>query len=67
VQGLADDLDIKKIIRALKKAFQCNGSIIVDEELGEIVQLSGDQRSNVRDFFVSQEICHDDQIVIHGG
>ena len=67
IQGLADDLDVKRITRALKKTFQCNGSIVNDVELGEIVQLSGDQRSNVRDFFVSQEICHDDQIVIHGG
>lgn len=38
-----------------------------DEELGEIIQLSGDQRTNVREFFVDQEVCHDDQIVIHGG
>ena len=27
----------------------------------------GDQRTNVKDFFVDQEVCHEDQIVIHGG
>jgi translation initiation factor 1 len=64
---LASDLDIKKIARALKKTFQCNGSILIDDELGEILQLSGDQRTNVKVFFVDQEICHEDQIVIHGG
>eukprot|EP01032_Pedospumella_encystans_P000365 gene365-412_t len=26
VQGLADDLDIAKIAKALKKTFKCNGS-----------------------------------------
>lgn len=67
MQGLADDLDIKKIARALKKTYQCNGSILEDDEMGEILQLSGDQRSNIRDFFVREEICHEDQIVIHGG
>ncbi len=67
IQGLADDLDIKKISRALKKTYQCNGSITNDPELGEILQLSGDQRTNVRDFFVREEVCHEDQIVIHGG
>eukprot|EP01041_Mallomonas_annulata_P012630 gene12630-26599_t len=67
IQGLADDLDVKKITRALKKTFQCNGTVNNDVELGEIVQLSGDQRTNVRDFFIDQEICHEDQIVIHGG
>ena len=67
IQGLADDLDTKKIARALKKMYQCNGSVINDEELGEIIQLSGDQRTNVRDFFTKEEVCHEDQIVIHGG
>lgn len=67
IQGLPDDLDLKKIARALKKTFQCNGTVNEDEELGEIIQLSGDQRTNVREFFVDQEVCHDDQIVIHGG
>lgn len=67
VQGLQDDLDLEKIIRALKKTFKCNGSVTVDPELGEIIQLSGDQRTNVRAFFIDQEVCHEDQIVIHGG
>ncbi len=67
IQGLADDLDIKKIARALKKTFHCDGTVNVDEEHGEIVQLSGDQRTNVREFLLDQQICHADQIVIHGG
>lgn len=67
IQGLADDLDTSKIARALKKTYQCNGSVTQDPELGEIIQLSGDQRTNVRKFFVEQEVCYEDQIVIHGG
>lgn len=67
VEGLADDLDLLKITKALKKTFKCNGSVNQDPELGEIIQLSGDQRTNVREFFVDQEVCHEDQIVIHGG
>lgn len=63
---MADDLDVKKIARALKKTFQCNGTVTDDPELGEILQLSGDQRTNIRQFFVDQEVCHEDQIVIHG-
>ena len=67
IQGLADDLDIKKITRAIKKTYQCNGSVNADDEHGEIAQFSGDQRSNCQKFLVEQEICHADQIVIHGG
>ena len=40
VQGLADDLDILKITRALKKTFKCNGSVVQDEELGEVIQVN---------------------------
>lgn len=66
-QGLADDLDVPKIARALKKAFKCNGTVTTDPDLGEIIQVSGDQRTNVRVFFLDQEVCNEDQIVIHGG
>mmetsp|Transcript_28451 Transcript_28451/g.65090 ORF Transcript_28451/g.65090 Transcript_28451/m.65090 type:complete len:123 (-) Transcript_28451:217-585(-) len=65
VQGLADDLDIKRICKAFKKNFSCNGAVQKDEE-GDVIQLSGDQRTNVRDFLVDQQICLTDSIVLHG-
>jgi translation initiation factor 1 len=40
---LADDLDIKRICKAFKKNFSCNGAVTKDDELGEVIQLSGDQ------------------------
>ena len=66
VAGLADDLDIKRICKAFKKNFSCNGAVQKDEEIGEVIQLSGDQRTNVKDFLVDQEICHSENIVLHG-
>jgi translation initiation factor 1 len=66
VAGLADDLDIKRICKAFKKNFSCNGAVQKDEELGEVIQLSGDQRTNVKSFLVDQEICHADSVVLHG-
>lgn len=69
IQGLSDELDILKITRTLKKAFNCNGSVTMDPdpEVGKIIQLSGDQRTKVRQLFLDEDICSDDQIVIHGG
>mmetsp|Transcript_1370 Transcript_1370/g.3003 ORF Transcript_1370/g.3003 Transcript_1370/m.3003 type:complete len:110 (+) Transcript_1370:103-432(+) len=66
VAGLADDLDIKRICKAFKKNFSCNGAVQKDEEVGEVIQLSGDQRTNVKDFLVDQEICHSESVVLHG-
>lgn len=66
VAGLADDLDIKRICKAFKKNFSCNGAVQKDEDGSEVIQLSGDQRTNVKEFLVDQEICHADTIVLHG-
>lgn len=66
VAGLADDLDIKRICKAFKKNFSCNGAVQKDEDAGEVIQLSGDQRTNVKSFLVSQEICQADSVVLHG-
>lgn len=41
VQGLAIDLDLKKILKALKKTYSTNGTILVDDEVGEVIQLQG--------------------------
>jgi translation initiation factor 1 len=66
VAGLADDLDIKRICKAFKKNFSCNGAVQKDEDVGEVIQLSGDQRTNVKAFLVDQEICHSENVVLHG-
>jgi len=66
VAGLADDLDVKRICKAFKKNFSCNGALQKDEDDGEVIQLSGDQRTNIMEFLVDQEICHKEEIVLHG-
>jgi translation initiation factor 1 len=66
VAGLADDLDVKRICKAFKKNFSCNGAVQKDEEVGDVIQLSGDQRTQVKSFLIDQEICHADQLVLHG-
>jgi translation initiation factor 1 len=66
IAGLADDLDVKRICKAFKKNFSCNGAVQKDEEAGEVIQLSGDQRTNVKSFLVDQEICHGENVVLHG-
>ncbi|KAL3911964.1 MAG: hypothetical protein SGARI_001389 [Bacillariaceae sp.] len=66
VAGLADDLDAKRICKAFKKNFSCNGAVQKDEDVGDVIQLSGDQRTNVKSFLVDQQICHGESIVLHG-
>ncbi|CRG97063.1 translation initiation factor SUI1, putative [Plasmodium relictum] len=66
VQGLGKAYDLKKMVRALKKEFNCNGTIIEDIEHGSIIQLQGDKRNNVKDFLIREGICAVEHIRIHG-
>lgn len=66
LEGLPPDLDFKRLLRALKRICCCNGSIVHDDSLGEIIQLQGDQRNSVFNFLIAEEICNKDAIKIHG-
>ena len=66
VQGLPQEYDLKKILKVLKKDFACNGNIVKDEELGEVIQLQGDQRVKMSEFLVSQLQLPKKNIKIHG-
>ena len=57
---------MKLILKTWKRSFTCNGAIVEDEELGKIIQLQGDQRMNVRDFLVNEQINRKEDIVVHG-
>ena len=66
IQGLPDDLDDKKLLRAFKKMFHCNGTIVEDEEKGMIIQLQGDFRKALALFFIEEGIATKEEIKIHG-
>ncbi|KAM3302513.1 protein translation factor SUI1 [Capsicum chacoense] len=52
VQGLKKEFSYHKILKDLKKEFCCNGTVVQDPELGQVIQLQGDQRKNVSTFLV---------------
>jgi len=70
IEGLDDDLDLKRISKAMKKAFCCAVTVLKDEEQVEVIQLQGDQRPMIRDWLVAQEILTENEakerIVTHG-
>ncbi|KAK5453572.1 Eukaryotic translation initiation factor eIF-1 [Exophiala xenobiotica] len=47
VQGLPKKFDQKKILKVIKKKF--------DSEMGEVIQLQGDQRKDVQEFLVAKD------------
>ena len=66
IQGLPAELSFKRILQTFKKDFCCNGTIVDDPELGQVIQLQGDQRKNVADFLVNEGICTKSKVKVHG-
>ncbi len=67
-QGFEEDLDVKRICKAMRKQFNCNGNVIQDEDNGEVLQLQGDQRENVKQWLLDNQVFNKnevDRIVIH--
>ncbi|KAL1901203.1 Eukaryotic translation initiation factor eIF-1 [Ceratocystis pirilliformis] len=69
VQGLPSQFDRKKILKVIKKKFACNGTIVHDVEMGDVIQLQGDQRNDVRSFLIDKTDgleLNPNSIKIHG-
>ncbi|UJR37406.1 hypothetical protein I4U23_030111 [Adineta vaga] len=66
VQGIGEEFDKKRLLRAFKKKFACNGTVVEHQEYGEVIQLQGDQRTNVSQFLREIGICQAEQLKVHG-
>ena len=66
IQGLPDDLDFKKLVRHFKKMWNCNGTVIQNEEWGQVIQLQGDVRKALAKFLIEEGIATKEEIKIHG-
>lgn len=71
IEGLDNDLDLKRILKAMKKKFNCACSLHTNDETGgNVLKLQGDHREEVRAWLIEQEIVPKaeakDLIVVHG-
>ena len=69
VQGLPKKFDQKKILKVIKKKFACNGTIVSDSDMGEVIQLQGDQRKDVQEFLTDKKEglgLDSTQVKVHG-
>ncbi|PSR74305.1 translation initiation factor SUI1 [Coniella lustricola] len=60
VTNIPKKWNLKKICKQAKKRYNCNGTVIEDEEHGQVIQLQGDQRNNMHDFLCG-EITNDEK------
>jgi len=65
LQGLPREYDAKKLLKAFKKEFACNGTLVDDEAMGQVIQLQGDQRAKISTFLTEEGIPRN-TIKVHG-
>ncbi|EPB72401.1 putative translation initiation factor SUI1 [Ancylostoma ceylanicum] len=51
---------------ACDRKYSCNGTIVEHPEYGEVMQLSGDQRQQIKDFLVNVGIVKEENCKVHG-
>jgi translation initiation factor 1 len=67
VEGINETLDFKKIIKHLRHKFNCGGIIAIDEDTeNKVLQLTGDQRDNLKNFLIEEKIAIEEDIIVHG-
>jgi len=70
IDGLDDDLDIKRIARAMKKALHCSIIVTPNKDDEEVIQLQGDHRDAVREWLIANEVLTEqeakERLLVHG-
>merc|ERR1712173_57739 len=66
VQGIDPKFDLKKIVRACKREFACNGTVVEHKEHGEVLQFQGDQRALIQSFLQKIKLTTEENIKVHG-
>jgi translation initiation factor 1 len=70
IEGLDEDLDQKRIAKAMKKAFSCSATVQKDKIGNDVILLQGDQRMSVKEWLLAQEILTVkegvERLVLHG-
>jgi translation initiation factor 1 len=66
VQGLSTGYNYAKVLRDLKRELCCNGNVVEDKELGNVIQLQGDHRTKVAAFLAKAGLAKTDCIKVHG-
>jgi translation initiation factor 1 len=66
IQGLDKGIDHKKVIKAFKKEFCCNGTVVEDADAGAVIQLQGDQRKSASQFLLDNKLVKKAALKIHG-
>ncbi len=65
IQNMPDEYDLKKIVKALRKVYACNGALTKHNVYGNVIMLQGDKRVDVYDFITKVGLVKAEFVKIH--
>jgi translation initiation factor 1 len=60
------DIDNKKLLKKIKKKLCCNGCVLEDNELGEIIQVQGNKKDELKALLIKEFKLKDENVKLHG-
>lgn len=65
IQNMPDEYDLKKLVKALRKVYACNGSLTTHKIYGDVIMLQGDKRTDVYEFITKVGLVDPEYVKIH--
>jgi translation initiation factor 1 len=65
IQNMPEEYDLKKLAKALRKTYACNGAVVEHKIYGEVVILQGDKRMSIYEFLTKVGLVKADNIKFH--
>ena len=65
IQNMPAEYDLKKLVKALRKMYACNGAVVEHNIYGEVVILQGDKRMSIHEFLTKVGLVKAENIKFH--
>lgn len=65
IQNMSDEYDLKKLVKALRKTYACNGAVVDHNIYGEVIILQGDKRMSIYEFLTKVGLVKAENIKFH--
>ena len=65
IQNMPAEYDLKKLVKALRKTYACNGAVVEHNIYGEVIILQGDKRMSIHEFLTKVGLVKTENIKFH--
>lgn len=65
IQGLDSRLNFRRICRAMQHLWGCNGTVLVSDHAGTVIQLQGNWSEKIKEWLLNENMVTEENLEIH--